>query len=435
MTGRDVARDVLARVAERGAFAGRALSAALDRAPNLAPEERALATELVYGVLRRQARIERALGALAARGLEGLDPRVRVALRMGAYQIMFLGRIPAYAAVSDAVEACKRLRGARVAGLANALLRRLAREGEPPLPDAARDPLGYIVEAAGLPPWIARLLLAELPAPEAIAFADAVGAPAPVGLRANTLRATRDELAARLGAERPGATLAPSPLAREALLARHLEAPAATRAFRDGLYAIQDVGAQAVVELAGAAPGERILDGCAGNGGKSAHLAALAGNAARIDAVDIAPAKLAEAERAFKRLGVTSVTTAAADLTRAPADPSARYDRILLDAPCSGLGVLRRHPEAMGRRRAEELPGLAAQQLRMLDAVAPRLRPGGALTYAVCTFERAECEDVVSAFLARHPDFRLERSLRTWPQRDDADAFYCARFSRLDPVG
>jgi 16S rRNA (cytosine967-C5)-methyltransferase len=427
VTSRELARGVLERVERRGAFAGRALSAALDRAPSLSPEERALATELTYGVLRRRARLDRALSALATRSLDGLDVRVRIALWVGAYQVLFLDRIPAYAAVSETVEACKRIKGAGVAGLANALLRKLAAGGEPPLPDAGRDPLGYVVEAGGLPPWMARLLLAELPAAEAVAFADAVAVPAPVTLRANTLRATREEVAARLHLERPGAELEPSPIARAALLGRRLEGPAATRAWADGLYAIQDVGAQAVVELLGASPGERILDACAGNGGKSAHLAALAGNGARIDAVDISATKLGEAERACRRLGVEGVTTLKADLTRPLPDATPRYARILLDAPCSGLGVIRRHPEALSRRTAEELPALAARQRQMLAALAPTLLPGGALVYAVCTFDRMEAEEVVAAFLADHPDFRLERSLRTWPHRDDADAFFAAR--------
>src|SRR5262249_54811259 len=156
------------------------------------------------------------------------------------------------------------LRGGGVAGLANAILRRLAASGEPPLPDAARDPLGYLVDGDGLPPWLATLLLAELPASEALAFAGTIGAPAPLALRANRLKLARDELAARLAAERPEAALAPSALAPDALLARGLDAPALTSAWREGLFAIQDVGAQLVVELCGAAPGDRILDACAG---------------------------------------------------------------------------------------------------------------------------------------------------------------------------
>jgi len=449
LTARDLARAVLERVETGGAYANRALSAALDRAPGMAPEERALATELVYGVLRRRARIDRALEALAAKGLSGVDPRVRIALRVGAYQILFLDRVPAYAAVSDAVDACKRLQGGRgrgVAGLANALLRRLSERGEPALPDPARDPLGHIVEAEGLPRWLAERMLAELPPAEALAFAASVGAPAPLALRANTLRADRAALVARLAAERPGAALEPSPLAPDGVLGRHLESPASTAAFREGAFAVEDTGAQLMVELCGAAPGELILDACAGTGGKSAHLAALAGGAARVEAVDLAPAKLAEAGATFDRLGVRGVTTLAADLTRPLPDQTPRYHRILLDAPCSGLGVLRRHPEALVRRAPGDLETLAAQQRQMLDALAPLVLPGGALTYSVCTFDRDECEDVVAAFLAGHPAFRVEAPtpgrvpwdrlagpggwVRTWPHRDDADGFFGVKLRR-----
>jgi len=444
-SARGLARAVLERVERDGAYAGRALAAALDRARALSPEDRALATELVYGVLRRRGRLDRALDALAREGTANLDLGVRIALRVAAYQILFLDRVPAYAAVNDAVEACKSARGRGVPGFANALLRRLSRVGEPRLPDPAVDPAAYLEAAGGLPLWLARLLLAELPAEQAIAFADNLVAPAPVTLRANTLRTTRDVLAERLAGERPGATLPPSAIAPDAILARHFEAPATTPAWRAGLFVIQDAGAQIVAELCGAAPGERILDACAGNGGKTAHLLALARDRAQVDAMDLSAAKLEEGTRTLRRLGAVSGRSVRADLTQPLADPTPRYHRILLDAPCSGLGVLRRHPEALLRRTPEDFVQLAAQQLRMLDTVAPALLPGGLLTYAVCTFEKQECEGVVAAFLAGHPGFSVEPAaaaggrvpwseiavgsgaVRTWPQRDDADAFFAVR--------
>src|SRR6185436_8661887 len=320
-----------------------------------------------------------------------------------------------------------------------------AREGEPALPDAAADPAGYLVAAAGLPTWLAELLLAERPRDEALAFAASIADAAPVTLRANTGRVTRDDLAARVTAERAGAVLTPSPIAPDALEARHLDALATTRAWRDGLFAISDAGAQVVVELCGAAAGERILDACAGVGGKTAHLLALAGDRARVDALDVSADKLETARATLQRLGLTGATFAAADLARPLADPTPRYHRILLDAPCSGLGVLRRHPEALARRVPADLETLAAQQLRMLSAVAPALLPGGVLVYAVCTFERRECEDVVAAFLRAHPKFAIENAaaaggrvpwtrltdsagaVRTWPHRDGADGFFAVR--------
>jgi len=445
VTARSLARGVLERVETGGAYANRALSAALDRATALSPEDRGLATELVYGVLRRRARIDRALSALATSGLDRLDPRVLIALRVGVYQILFLDRIPAYAAVDDAVGACKEIAGRGVAGFANALLRRLGRQGEPPLPDAAADPRAHLVEADGVPPWLADLLLAELPAAEALAFAGSIADTPAVTLRANSPRASRDALAAKLAAERAGAVLTPSAIAPDALDARRLDAPAATAAWRAGLFAIADAGAQLVVELCGAVAGERILDACAGSGGKTAHLLALAGDRARVDALDIAPDKLDAARATLKRLGLVGATFAVGDLTRPLADPTPRYNRILLDAPCSGLGVLRRHPEALFRRAAGDLAALAAQQLRMLSSVAPALLPGGLLVYAVCTFERRECEEVVAAFLRAHPRFAIEPAttaggrvpwdrltdatgaVRTWPHRDGADGFYAVR--------
>jgi 16S rRNA (cytosine967-C5)-methyltransferase len=444
-TARQLARAVLERVELEGAYANRALSAALDRVPAMAADERALATEIVYGVLRRRGRLGRALGALATSGLDKLEPRARIALYAGAYQILFLDRIPAYAAVNDAVEACKQAGGRGVGGFANALLRRLARDGEPPLPDAAADPAGYLT-AIGLPDWLARLLLAELPAAAAVAFGESVGRAAPVTLRANPRRTNRVELAARLTAERPGAVLTPSPIAPDALNARSLAAPAATDAWRDGLFAIADAGAQIVAELCGAEPGERIMDACAGSGGKSAHLLALSGDRARVDAVDVSADKLDAAAESLRRLGLTGGTPVIADLTVPLADQTPRYHRILLDAPCSGLGVLRRHPETLLRRSPADIDALAERQLRMLSVVAPALLPGGLLIYAVCTFDRRECEDVVAAFLRAHPRFSIENAaahagggvpwallaetsgaVRTWPQRDDADAFYAVR--------
>jgi 16S rRNA (cytosine967-C5)-methyltransferase len=445
LSARSLARAVLERVETDGAYANRALSAALDRAAALSAEDRALATELVYGVLRRRGRIDRALQAFATGGIDRLDPRALIALRVGAYQILFLDRVPAYAAVDDAVEACKQIAGRGIAGFANALLRRLGRQGEPPLPDPAADPAGHLVAAAGMPAWMADLLLAELPPSEALAFAASIADPAPVTLRANTARVTRDELAARLAAERAGAQLTPSQVAPDALDARRLDAPATTQAWRDGLFAIADAGAQIAVELCGGAAGERILDACAGNGGKTAHLLALAGGRAHVDAIDIAPGKLNAARGTLTRLGLTGATFAEADLTKPLADPMPRYHRILLDAPCSGLGVLRRHPEALARRVPADLQTLAAQQLRMLSAVAPALLPGGLLVYAVCTFERRECEDVVAAFLGAHPRFAIENAVvaggrvpwerltdaagavRTWPHRDGADGFFAVR--------
>jgi 16S rRNA (cytosine967-C5)-methyltransferase len=195
---------------------------------------------------------------------------------------------------------------------------------------------------------------------------------------------------------------------------------------------VQDVAAQLVGRLCGATPGERILDACAGVGGKSTHLAQLAGGSVHIDAADLSQRKLDLGVDAARRLGLADrIHPVLADLTAPPPGALAdHYDRILLDAPCSGLGTLRRHPEGKWRRRPAELPALAALQARLLDSLASRVRPGGVLVYSVCTFTIEEGPMQIDRFLKAHPEFTSDRGLTTWPHREDCDAFFAARLLR-----
>jgi 16S rRNA (cytosine967-C5)-methyltransferase len=438
---RDLARRVLGRV-EEGAYATLALAGELGRARALSDADRALATELVYGVLRRRARLDHALGALAPRGLERLDARARDALRLGAYQILFT-RVPAHAAVDDAVEAMKHARGAKLAGLANALLRRLAREGEPPPP---ADPVERLAVVESAPRWLVDDALRRFAAPdEARALLAALNEPAPLWLRAHPPRATRDQLAERLVAERPAARFGTSPLVDEALRVDGAGDVHTTRAFAEGAFSTQDLAAQLVGRLVDPQPGEQLLDACAGVGGKATHLATLAGDRASIDAADLSERKLELCADQARRLGLSSVRTIACDLSDAGAPLQPGYDRVLLDAPCTGLGVLRRHPEAKWRRTSSDAAALAELQAALLLALAPRVRPGGLLVYSVCTFTDEEGPRQLAAFRAAHPEFAVEPpadprwralvdgdgALRTWPHRDDADAFYAVRLRRL----
>jgi 16S rRNA (cytosine967-C5)-methyltransferase len=478
-SGRALAQRVLRRVASEDGFATLILGAALAES-GLDARERRLATELVYGVLRHQARLDRALAAMTPRGLGKLNPAVLAILRVAAYELLFLDRIPAHAAVSSAVTAVQKLGGPRLAGFANGVLRRLAREGEPPLPPES-DLRAHLSVACSLPTWILDRLsagLGELGEAGEAALAEAAAAlnePAPLVLRVQRLRLDRAALTARLHADHPEATLQPSPWAPQALLAHGLGDPERSPAFAEGLFTVQDVGAQLVGHLLAPAPGWRILDACAGVGGKSTHLAELTGDAAIIDAVDISPVKLRLCADAARRLGLASVRTACVDLTAAPdawraADLAAAYDAAVLDAPCTGLGVLRRHPEAKTRLVPDDIGRLSALQARLLDAVAARVRPGGVLVYSVCTFTREEGPAQIHAFLARHVDFSLEpppaaapapgdadadadagtavnwqalagapaepaAAFRTWPHRHGADGFFLARLRRRAEPG
>jgi 16S rRNA (cytosine967-C5)-methyltransferase len=435
---RDVARRVLTRAAD-GAYASLALSGELERA-GLMPADRALATELAYGVLRLRRRLDRALVAGAPRGLGSLDERVLDALRVAAYQLLCLDRVPAHAAVNDAVGFVRRHRGERLAGFANAVLRRVAERGEPPPP---ADPRARLIDVESYPPWLADLYFG-LFGDEALTLAAAQNRPPPVWLRANPVRGGREAALAAIRAERPAAALTPSERLPEALRLAGGASPADLGALQGGLVTVQDLGAQAVGRFVGAGPGERILDACAGVGGKSTHLAVLAGAGAVIHAADVSGRKLELCRELARRLGAPGIETIEVDLT-APGDRlAAAYDRVLLDAPCTGLGVIRRHPELKWRRQAEDVPRLAALQRQLLETVARRVRPGGLFVYSVCTLTAEEGADQVRAFLGRHPEFVLESSddptiaaltdheglLRTLPHRHDADAFVAARMRR-----
>lgn len=425
MTPRDVARRVLDRVDKGGAWATPTLDGELARA-GLDDRDRRLASELVYGVLRHRARIDHALGAYA--DLRRTPPRVVTALRVAAYQLLFLDRVPAYAAVDDAVAAARGAGGQKLAGFVNAVLRKLDKQREPALPVDARE---RIEIEHSLPRWIVDELAAALTGPagtddavlaeRAAAFAQ----PAPIVARVNTRRTTRDALIAEL--REAGVTATPLEIAPSALVLDGLGDPAKNASFLAGRWTVQDTGAQLVGHTAAPHAGQRILDACAGVGGKSTHLAELTDDAATIDAADLNQTKLGLLAETAARLGLTSIRRHACDLIDPRAPLADAYDLIVLDAPCSGLGVLRRHPDAKWRLSPADVPRLADLQRRLLDAIVPRLAPGGTLVYSVCTFTRAEGPEQVAALVTR-TGLMLISEQRTWPP--DADAFYVARLTR-----
>jgi 16S rRNA (cytosine967-C5)-methyltransferase len=430
LSPRDVARRVLDRVATGGAWATPTLDGELARA-GLDDRDRRLASELVYGVLRHRARIDRALAAHAK--LDRTPPKVLTALRVAAYQLLFLDRIPAYAAVDDAVAAARDAGGQKLAGFVNAVLRKLGAKREPALPAAGRE---RIEVECSLPRWIVDELATAL-GPEAsdaelAERAAAFAQQAPIVARVNTRRTTRDALSAQLADA--GVTATPVASVPSALVLEGLGDPARSATFLAGLWTVQDSGAQLVGHVAAHVLAERdgaralrVLDACAGVGGKATHLAELTDDAAVIDAADLNKTKLDLLAQTAQRLGVTSIRRHACDLTDRNAPLADGYDLIVLDAPCSGLGVLRRHPDAKWRLQPSDVPRLAELQRQLLDALVPRLAPGGTLVYSVCTFTRAEGPEQVAALVAR-TGLALVDEQRTWPP--DADAFYIARLTR-----
>jgi 16S rRNA (cytosine967-C5)-methyltransferase len=445
---RRLAFDVLSRV-EDGAYADLTLSAELDRNPDLERRERALATELVYGVLRRRGRLDFALSHCSRQPLRKLEPAVLTVLRLGAYQLLELDRVPVRAAVHATVELVRQLGLHRATGFVNGVLRGLDRDrARLPWPDPASAPGAYLEHVLSLPDWLGRHWLAEYGTGEALALAAAMADAAPFTLRVNTLRSDRQQLLALL--ETAGQEAATTTFAPEGIVL-HRRGAEPLPAAMTGLFQVQDEASMLIAHLLAPAPGERLLDACAAPGGKTTHLAALANNQAEILALDLHPQRAALVAAGAERLGCRGIAVRSWDLTTSPDFiPPASLDGILIDAPCTGLGVLRRNPELRWRRSAADPARLARLQATILNTAAPLLRPGGRLVYSVCTLTPEETTGVVAEFLAGHPEFSQDDlrpvmpapwaplfdptgALRTLPHRHGGmDAFYAVRLRKAE---
>ena len=430
-----------------GAYADLVLDTLLNRS-RLEGRDRRLVTELVYGTLRLQGRLDFALEQFCDQPLARLQPEVLRLLRLGAYQLLELDRIPAHAAVSSTVELTRELGFPRATGLVNGVLRALARGGAEipwPPPDKIR---AYLQHVCSLPVWLARELMRQLPNAQARALGESLATAAPLCLRVNRLKIGPDAYLAALG--EAGHRARPGLFAPEAVIVeQRSEEP--LPGDEQGWYQVQDQASMLVPHLLQAEPGQRILDACAAPGGKTTQLAALTDDRAGIIALDKHPRRVELIREGAQRLGCTSIEALCWDLETAPDFLAAgSFDRILVDAPCSGLGVLRRNPEGRWKMTGAALRQLAVLQQRILDNVAPLLKPGGRLLYSVCTFSEIETEAVAAGFLDRQPDYRAEDlrplmppnwqelfdaagRLRSFPHcHDGMDAFFAACFRRSD---
>ena len=400
----------------------------------LQPVERRRVHALVYGINRNRTLLAAWLDPLLRRPLERQDDPVRVALMVGTYELLFQDSVPDRAAVDQAVRLIRRLGQGGRAGLINAVLRRVARRELPPdLPDRRDAPLAWAEVVASHPRWLLDEMAALVPEGEVADLAEANNREAPLVIR---LRDPADEaMVQALGGERsalvPGAVL---------LRSRPRGPVDELPGFGQGRWWVQDLGAQAVGALLDVVPGAHVLDACAAPGGKTLAAAVLAGPGGKVVAVDRSAGRLRLLRGSLERLGLEGVEILERDLLDAPWD-GPTFDAVLLDAPCTGLGVLRRHPEIRWSRRPSD-PGMqATRQRSLLLRVADAVAPGGALVYSVCTFTRAETLDVLEDFLGRRDDFRVEVPavdpalldgpyLRTRPDLHDADAFFAARLVR-----
>ncbi len=427
-TARELAAHVLERVARDRAFASAALDAELARYPQLAGRDRALATELVYGCLRTGPALTARLAALAPRGVASGDPRVRIELELAAYQLLFLDRVPPHAAVDAAVRAVTSLRGRRVGGFANAVLRRLAAERGAVALAAAT------LESA--PGWLVARLTAVLgdDGVRALLGADPdAGHGLPLALRVVAGRALPSWLA-----EAPPGRISP-----RCRLVRGVGDPRRLAGHAEGVFTVQEEGAQAVALALGARAGETVLDACAGRGQKASLLAEQVGQRGLVWATDLYPAKLAALAAEHTRLRLPAPRTGAVDWTVGPGPvPEGAFDRVLVDAPCSGTGTLRRRPDLTARLDAGDPARLGALAAAILRRAATRARPGGRVLFAVCSVLPEEGEAVVAAVtdLLEPTPFDAPElgalfppgatALRLHPAAHQTDGYFLASFRR-----
>lgn len=399
---RRVALDAMLRI-EDGAYA-HILVPQLLRRRHLSPRDRGFVTDLVYGTVRQRRALDHLLEGVSSRPVEQLDPPVRAALRLGAYQLV--NGVPSHAAVGETVSVVPD----RARGFANGVLRGLARSGPPwSWPD------GNSVHDIGVrtshPDWIVQILLDTYGLDDTIKTLKLDNEPPGVTLRPNSLRTSSDALATELAAA--GVEVRTGTLVPDALVVRHSGDLAALPAIREGRATPQDQTSQAIVEVLDPQPGERVLDLAAAPGGKATAAAERMGGAGPdhgglIVAADLHPGRARTVQRAAERVGVDHVVQAIVADGQWPAVRAAAFDRVLLDAPCSGLGVLRRRPDARWRLRAEDVRDLADLQRRLLAAAAASVKLGGVLVYAVCTITPDETVGV-DEWAAEHlPEFAAE---------------------------
>ncbi|MBI2882901.1 MAG: 16S rRNA (cytosine(967)-C(5))-methyltransferase RsmB [Candidatus Methylomirabilis oxyfera] len=449
MDARRLAFEILTQVEDCQAYASLLLNARLNRS-RLSQQDRALTTELTYGVLRWQGRLDYLLAAVTDRSWNTVDRPLRRLLRLGAYQILFLTRIPAYAAVNETVALTQAvMRGHVKSGakaFVNAILRRLLeRHATIRFPDPFNDPVDALAARWSHPPWLVSRWLKRLGAEETEALLQANNDTPTLSVIVNRLKCRPEEVEARLaritGSVTPG---------RFAPGAFHLtDGAEALRdsAFADGWYVPMDEAAALPVLLLDPQPGDVVLDACAGGGGKTALLLGQLAGRGRVIALDPSARAHRRLREARARLGLDRVFPVQADARQAAQLFTRPVDRILVDAPCSGLGTLRRHPERKWQQQEAGLTTLARLQRELLHGVAPVLRPGGFLVYSTCSLEPEETDTVVETFLHDFPEFTATHAsgclpatvaelidskgaLRTWPHRHGLDGFYAIRFRR-----
>jgi 16S rRNA (cytosine967-C5)-methyltransferase len=405
--------------------------------------DRAFLTELTYGVLRWRGKLDWVISRFSKTSFEKIETGIVNILRIGLYQILFLTRTPVSAAVNESVDLAKKSRGKGGGGFVNGVLRSVIRKKEEiTYPGEAEELACSLSVVQSHPLWLVQRWVEEFGTEETKKMCEANQQHAPLVLRTNTLKNSREALMKKL--EESGLRPFATAWSEEGVVLRDPPAVSDLPFFREGLYAIQDEASQLVTTILGPRPGETILDACAAPGGKTTHMAQRMGNEGKIYALDLTAEKLKWIEEGCRRLGVTMVNRIRGDARREiPVPGGTGFDRILADVPCSGFGTLRRNPDLKWRKGTEDILRLRDLQLSILNNVSGYLSPRGTLVYSTCTVFHEENEDVVEEFLSHHPEFRsdpIDKVLpescapfikggyfKSFPRGDGMDGFFAAR--------
>lgn len=424
------------------------LDEVLSQHPFFLKKDRALLQAIVYGVLRWRSKLDWIIDFFSKTPLQRIDPKVMNILRIALFQIIYLNRIPVSAAVNTSVEMAKSMTEPYVVRFINGLLRNAAKRYEQVLfPDVNKDPASALAVNKSFPRWMLERWLDRFGLKETAALCDAINTIPPLTVRCNTLKTRRKTLLKRL--EKDVEKVACTDYAPDGAFFSHpKKSIPKMKAFEDGLFQVQDEAAQLVTLLLNPKPGETILDACAGLGGKTGHISQMMKNRGKLIAMDNNSKKLDRLQAEMVRLGISMVTPHTYDLNDPAADKSIRkFDRILLDAPCSGLGVLRRNPDTKWSTLEQDLIRHAKRQATFLDNLAHQVKPEGLLVYCVCSMEPEENESVINGFLNKHQDFAIEKHpdglphearslltgngyLKTFPHLHNMDGFFAVCMKR-----
>ena len=437
-SARITALRVLVSCRSNGAWADAALKAQISR-DGLSGPDAALCSRIVYGVMQHQMLLDFYIGAYCSQKPDHLQPPLLEILRIGAYQILFLDKIPDSAAVNTSVELAKLSKRGQASGLVNAVLRKISQNKEslPPIPD--RNEIQRLSIQYSHPKWLTKRMVTLLGREEAERFLASNNEIAPLTVQVNPLKTTTESLTEEL--RQAGIEVHPHAWVPDCLELSGTGDLTALPAFRDGKFLVQDPAARLVSLIANIRPGLKVLDVCAAPGGKSLSAAFAMTGQGDILSCDLHENKLKRIQESADRLGADIITTRAADGRVFQPEWEAAFDVVLVDAPCSGLGIIRKKPDTR-YKKADDLFTLPVIQSAILNNSARYVRPGGTLVYSTCTILPEENEQVAQAFLAEHTDFTMSPielpqpvgttsgALTLWPQRHDTDGFYICRMTR-----